>query len=234
MILRTILVWVIGLPITALFFLLVLLSAAVDRSGRWIHSIGAIWSSIITLLAGVKIDITGKENIPSSGPVILASNHQGIFDIPVLQSSLPVDFRWVAKSSLFKIPVIGWTMSLAGYISIERESASKAFRSIEAAAEKIHSGRSVLLFPEGTRSKEDALLPFKRGLFMLATKSEVPLVPISITGTREIMKSVSPWIRPRTVRVSIGKPINTKGLGKGGEAKLMKETEEEIKKNLKW
>ncbi|MEK6598914.1 MAG: lysophospholipid acyltransferase family protein, partial [Deltaproteobacteria bacterium] len=124
-----------------------------------------------------------------------------------LQGFIPIQFRWVAKKSLFKIPIIGWSMSLAGYVSIDREKAGSAYKSIERAAEKVKKGASVLIFPEGTRSAAGNLLPFKRGGFLLAIKSGVPIVPVSIRGTENLMKKESILIRPGAVKVVIGKPI---------------------------
>lgn len=211
MIFHTITVWALGLPITIFLFAVVLLTLVVDRSGDYIHSIGSFWSRVIVWLAGVRVDARGLENIPD-GPVIFASNHRGAFDIPVLQGHLRVQFRWIAKKSLLHIPVIGWTMRLAGYITIDRTSASRAFRSIEAAAAKIKDGRSVLIFPEGTRNTEPDLLPFKRGPFMLAELSGAPIVPIAITGTELVMQKGNPLIRPAKVVLTIGKPIDAKGV----------------------
>ncbi len=207
MFLRTFIVWAAGLPVTIALFLLILLCFVVDRSGRLVHSIGAFWCRIILALSGVRVKVDGADRIPRQGPVIFLSNHQGAFDIPALQGYIPVQFRWVAKKSLFKIPVIGWTMSLAGYIGIDREHAAVALRNIEEAAAKIRSGTSVLVFPEGTRSDTGKLLPFKRGAFMLVDKSGVPVVPVAIQGTKDIMKRGGYSITPSTVRISFGEPL---------------------------
>ncbi|MBE9532276.1 MAG: 1-acyl-sn-glycerol-3-phosphate acyltransferase [Proteobacteria bacterium] len=231
MIFRTITLWLFGLPITGFLFIFVLLSIPFDRQGRAIHSIGSLWCRIILFISGIKVNITGLSNLPKSGPVIIASNHQGIFDIPVLQGLLPLQFRWVSKQSLFKIPVIGWTMSFAGYISIDRASATKSLRSLKRAAERIKSGTSVLLFPEGTRGPDRTLLPFKRGLFFMGTKSGVPLVPISISGTSNIMKDHSVWIKPTIVEVTIHEPIDTNGID---EKELMELTRKAIESGLGW
>ncbi len=223
--------WLFGLPITGFLFIFVLLSIPFDRHGRAIHAIGAFWCRIILALCGIRVKISGLSELPKSGPVIIASNHQGIFDIPVLQGLLPLQFRWVSKKSLFNIPVIGWTMSLAGYISIDRESATKSFRSIKRAAERIKAGTSVLIFPEGTRGPERKLLPFKRGLFVLGTESGVPLVPVSISGTSDIMKDHSVWIRPGLVEVKVHRPIDTTGID---EVELMEKTRAAIEGGLGW
>lgn len=231
MIFRTITLWLFGLPITAFLFIIVLISLPFSKQGRAIHSIGAFWCRIVLMLSGIKVVILGLENLPRSGPVIIASNHQGIFDIPVLQGLLPLQFRWVSKESLFKIPVIGWTMTLAGYISIDRASTTKSLKSLKRAAERIKAGTSVLIFPEGTRGPDRKLLPFKRGLFMIGTQSGVPLVPISISGTSRIMKDHSVWIRPRTVELTVHKPIDTNGID---EKELMERTRDAIEKGLGW
>lgn len=211
-------------------FFLVILSFFFDRKGNAVHSIGRFWSRAILLLAGVHVNVKGIENIPKGRPVIIASNHQGAFDIPVLQGYIPLSFRWIAKKSLFKIPVIGWSMSLAGYIAIERESGSKAYRSIIKAAEKIRSGTSVLIFPEGTRSESGEVLPFKKGGFLLSQKSGVPILPVAIKGTAGIMKRGSIWITPSEVSVSIGRPIETEGVE---EEKLRQTAKEAVEGMLR-
>jgi len=204
---RTLAVWLIGLPITIALFFLVLLTVPFERQGRAIHSIGAFWSRILIGLAGIRVEVRGMENIPRGVPVVLLSNHQGAFDIPALQAFLPLQFRWVAKKSLFKIPIIGWSMSLANYIPIERENPQEAMKSMEEASVRIKNGTSVLVFPEGTRSETGALLPFKRGAFMLATKSGAAIVPVAIKGTSAIMKKGGFLIRPSRVTIAVGKPI---------------------------
>ncbi len=229
MYLRTFLVWTAGLPVTVLLFCVILLSLLVERSGRIVHSIGALWCRIILALAGVRVRVKGLENLKGSAPRIFLSNHQGAFDIPVLQGYLPLQFRWVSKKSLFRIPVVGWSMTLAGYIGIERENTKKAFRDLLRAAEKIKSGTSVLVFPEGTRSTTGRLLPFKKGAFILARKSGVDIVPIAVTGTRDIMKKGSLMIAPAEAAISIGRPFGTKGRT---DEELMEMTRQAIKTML--
>lgn len=227
---RTLAVWGLGIPITAALFFFVMAAAVFDRSGSYAHSMGRQWSRIILLLAGVKVTITGAENIPKDRPVIFASNHQGAFDIPALQGYIPVQFRWIAKKSIFKIPFLGWSMRLAGYIAIERDRAAKALRSIDEASKKIKNGTSVLIFPEGTRSLKDELLPFKRGSFLLAVKSGVPIVPVSIRGTREIMERGGFLIRLSAVRITFGNPIPAEG---ASESELMSRTKGAIEASFK-
>lgn len=230
MLIRTLLLWLFGLPVTIFLFIIVMLSLIFDRSGNCVHSIGRLWSRILLFLSGVTVEVKGLENILAGKPQILASNHQGAFDILALQAFIPIQFRWVAKRSLFKIPIIGWSMSFAGYVGIDRERAGSAYKSIEAAADKVKSGTSVLIFPEGTRSASGELLPFKRGSFLLAVKSGVPVIPISITGTKDIMKRESILIKPGAINIVVGKPIQTTGVD---EKVLMNEVRKAIEGGLK-
>ncbi len=212
MLFRTFVVWVAGLPITIILFVLVLFSLLVDRSGGLVHSIGAFWCRVILKLSGVSVSISGVQNLPGDRPVVIFSNHQGAFDIPVLQGHVPIQFRWVAKTSLFKIPIIGWSMRLAGYIGIERESARKAYKSLKAASVKVKNGTSVLVFPEGTRSEGAELLPFKKGASVLAAMSGVDVVPVGVKGTAGIMKRGGFSVTPARVSLRIGAPFSTAGL----------------------
>lgn len=229
MFLRTLIVWALGLPATLFLFLMVILSLIFNRDGRAVHAIGALWCRLILALSGVRVSVKDAANIPKGRSVIIMSNHQGAFDIPVLQSRLPLQFRWVAKKSLFKIPVVGWSMSLAGYIGIDRENASAAYKSIEAASDKIKRGVSVLIFPEGTRSAGGELLPFKKGGFLLASKSGLEIVPVAIKGTKDIMKKGSLMISPADVTLSIGEPFPASGLS---ENELREKTKKAIERLL--
>lgn len=209
---RTLLVWVLGLPATVICFVIILLSLLFDRRGNLVHSIGSVWSRLILSLSGVRVTVTGVENFPRDRPVVILSNHQGAFDIPVLQAFIPAQFRWVAKRSLFKIPLIGWAMGLAGYIAIDRENAASAYKSMEDAADYIKKGTSVLIFPEGTRGSGGELLPFKKGAFLIAEKSGMDIVPVGIKGTKGIMEKGSLLIRPGSVILNIGRPFQSRGL----------------------
>ncbi|MBI5561452.1 MAG: 1-acyl-sn-glycerol-3-phosphate acyltransferase [Deltaproteobacteria bacterium] len=219
MYLRTLVTWMLGIPITITLFIVVLLALLVGRGPSGVHAIARLWCRIILGLSGVRVRVTGAERVPKGRPVVFLANHCGAFDIPALQVYLPVEFRWVAKKSLFKIPLVGWAMALAGYIGIERENAQEAYRTMEEAAQRIRNGASVLVFPEGTRNVTDApLLPLKRGAFMLVAKSGADVIPVAIKGTRDIMKRGSLLIRPAEVSIAIGSPIQTTG----GEEKTLR------------
>lgn len=230
MFLRTIITWVVGLPITIFLFIVVLVSLLIGRGPSGVHKIAVMWCRIILVLSGVRVHVTGVERVPRDRTVIFLSNHSGAYDIPALQVYLPIEFRWVSKKSLFNIPLVGWAMTFAGYIGIERDNAQEAYRTMEEAAEKIKSGISVLVFPEGTRNATDApLLPLKRGAFMLAVKSGAEVVPVAIKGTRDIMKRGSLLIHPGQIDIAFGYPMPTTD---GAEKTLRTRTKSAIEEML--
>ena len=226
---RTVAVWVLGIISTVTAFLFIALVWPFDRRGALKHYFCVLWARSIIAVSGVKVSVTGLENVPRGRAVLFLSNHQGAFDIPAIQSVLPVHFLWVAKKSLFKVPVVGWSMSLTGYISIDRDNPAEAVKSMEEASERMGEGISVVIFPEGTRSETGALLPFKRGAFMLAKKSGVPIVPVAVQGTNRIKKKGSFLVNPARVRISIGRPIP---IGASDEKELRNMTKRQIEEMI--
>lgn len=209
---RNILVWGLVLPITIILFPVAVVAYLIGKSGNGVHSVATLWLRIALILSGVRVEVRGLENIPKgSGPVILASNHKGAFDIPVLQTSIPLQFRWIAKSGLFSIPFTGWAMRMAGYVSVDTHSGRAFLTSIREAVRKIQAGTSVLIFPEGERYVKPGLLPFKKGVFLLAVKSKAPIIPIAIKGTETVMVRGRLKITPGIVRVGICPPIDSTG-----------------------
>ncbi len=227
---RSVAVWAAWVPVTIFSFFLIALAWPFDRHTRMMHNICVLWAKAVVAISGVRVTVKGLENVPKGQPVLFLSNHQGAFDIPALQSVLPVQFRWVAKKSLFKVPFVGWSMRLAGYISIDRENPAEAMKSMEEASVKMDQGSSVIIFPEGTRSESGSLLPFKRGAFMLARKCGRPIVPVAINGTGGILKKGGFIVNPVKVTVEIGKPIE---IGSSGEKELRNLTKRQVEAMLK-
>lgn len=161
--------------------------ALIDRKGRISHLFARYWSRFIFWGVGVRVHLSGVENIPHGQPVIFAANHQSTMDIPAMFGYLPAQFRIMAKQILFMIPFLGWHLYLSGNIPIDRQNARKAFGSIFKATALIKRGISLFVFLEGTRSRDGKLHRFKRGSFTLARKLGVPLVPVAIQGTFELM-----------------------------------------------
>ena len=173
------------IPLTLLFSVSSFISTLFDSSGR-IHAWHAcLWARLMLALNMVKVTVIGSELLPD-GPVIFMSNHQSNFDILSLLAAMPRRFYWIAKKELFEIPLFGHSMRRGGYIPLDRSDGRKALQSLDEAAATIHQGKSVVLFPEGTRATDGNLLPFKRGGFILARKADVPVVPITINGSARI------------------------------------------------
>jgi 1-acyl-sn-glycerol-3-phosphate acyltransferase len=135
------------------------------------------------------------------------ANHQSQFDIFVLDGYFDMDFRWLAKKELFRIPLFGWAMLLAGSIPVDRSHGRQALKSLDQAAKRIAAGASVIIFPEGTRSPDGKLQPFKAGGMQLAIKSGVELVPMAIIGTHEILPKGKILSRPGQVLIRVGEPV---------------------------
>ncbi|MFH1684507.1 MAG: lysophospholipid acyltransferase family protein [Candidatus Margulisiibacteriota bacterium] len=167
-----------------------------------------LWARFLAIFSGVKVTVSGIENIPKDKALILASNHQGAADILIVLACLPIRFRFAIKKELFKIPIFGWYLKKAGYFSIDRKMVLSAYRTVETIIEIIKEGESVLIFPEGTRTKTGELGKFKRGSLLAALKSGAPIIPIAISGSFNIMKKGSWLFNPCPVKFSIGKPIS--------------------------
>jgi 1-acyl-sn-glycerol-3-phosphate acyltransferase len=181
------------------------------------------WSRDILRAAGTPVIVEGLEHIPPDQPVIYASNHSSMFDIWALSATLPDSVRFVAKKELFKIPLLGPAMRSAGHIPIDREARKKAFEAYNEAARTIKRGVTPVVFPEGTRSRTGELLPFKNAPFGLAIAAQVPVVPIYVHHTFEILPKGAWRLRPRPIRLLIGKPISTTGLGPEDRERLRDE-----------
>ena len=173
------------IPLTFLFSISAFISTLFDSSGRSYAWHARLWARLMLALNLVKITTVGAEHLPP-GPVIFMSNHQSNFDILALLAAMPRQIHWIAKKELFEIPVFGPSMRRGGYIPLDRGDGRKALQSMDEAAATIHQGKSVVLFPEGTRTQDGKLLPFKRGGFILARKAEVPVVPVTINGSGRI------------------------------------------------
>ena len=193
------------ISIVTLFRTLVLRKDAASVQG-----LAAWWAKSICTAGGVVVSVTGTEKLDSEKPYIFAANHQSQFDIFALQGFLGVDFRWLAKKELFQVPIWGPAMRKAGYIPVDRSHGRQALKSLGEAAQKIAAGTSVIIFPEGTRSKDGKIKDFKAGAMVLAIKSGVEIVPVAIDGTYEILPKGKLLMKPGNVAIRVGNPIATK------------------------
>jgi 1-acyl-sn-glycerol-3-phosphate acyltransferase len=173
---------------------------------------GTDWARQILRAAGTPVHAVGLEHVPPGEPVIYASNHSSMFDIWALFATLPGSVRFVAKRELFRIPILGPAMRAAGHIPIDRSVKARAFEAYDDAARIIRRGFSPVVFPEGTRSRTGELLPFKNAPFALAIAAQVPVVPVYVHHTFEILPKGAWRLRPRPIRLLLGAPIPTAGL----------------------
>ncbi len=208
---RSSLLIIVSLIITAFMSGCAILFALISPGENKSHKIAHIWAKMLLTLTNTRVKIIGEENIVFQKPHIFMANHQSDFDILILLAHVPCQFRWIVKKELFHIPLFGPAMRKAGYIEMDRQNHKSALRSIEKAARKIRDGKSVMSFPEGTRSKDGKVEPFKQGMFYLAIKAGVPIIPISLIGAYHILPKRSLRINPGKVTMVIGNPIETCG-----------------------
>ena len=176
--------------------------------------IGRFWARTLLWITGVRVRIEGLEKIDFQKNYVICSNHLSYMDTPVVLSRIPARFRFLAKKGLFQIPFLGTHLKQAGHIPVPLEDPRAAIRTMTTAATVIRErGISMLIFPEGGRSISGELQPFKEGGAYIAIKAQVPLLPITLVGTREVMAMGSPVFHPfRWVTLRIGDPIPTEGL----------------------
>jgi 1-acyl-sn-glycerol-3-phosphate acyltransferase len=186
------------------------LAAVVDRSGRTTRRIGGWWGRALLWLLRVDVTVSGAAHVPP-GPALYAANHASTLDILVVFGHLPVDFRIIFKQSVAFIPILGWSIWLGGHVPIDRRNPFRARRSLERAARRIAAGTNVVVFPEGTRSRDGRVGLFRRGSFSLAIEAGVPVVPVSIVGVKAVVPDGIPSVRPGTVRVLIHPPMPSVG-----------------------
>jgi len=195
--------------VTVFMAVIAILVSFVTAGGETAHKVGRIWAKCILALSNIRVTVKGLSNLKPSRSYIYMANHMSNFDIPVLQAYLPVQFRWLAKAELYKIPIFGYAMKRAGYISIDRSDRKSAIESLNKAVKIIRDSVSVIIFPEGTRSRTNNVQPFKKGGFFLAVDSGVPIIPIIIHGTGRIMPKKQMLIKPGNVTIEISKPIES-------------------------
>jgi 1-acyl-sn-glycerol-3-phosphate acyltransferase len=192
------------------------------------------WSKDNLWLSRARVEIEGIQNLDLEHPQILAANHSGLHDILALSANLPLQFRWVAKKSLFHVPFMGWHMHRCGYIPIDRENPRDAAKSIVEAASIIRSGVNAIAFPEGTRSRTGDLGGFRSGAFALALRAGVPLVPVTLEGSYRVIMPKTLQVNPGTIiRIRIDAPMDLSSYGKGDKHRLMDDVFRIMDRNLK-
>jgi 1-acyl-sn-glycerol-3-phosphate acyltransferase len=184
-----------------------------DPNGRRQHWCAKTWCRMIARTVGARVRVHGSEHIKPGVSYVFLSTHQSYMDIPAMLGYLPAQLRIAAKKVLFSIPFMGWHLTRAGHIPIDRGSTERAVESMKQAATYLHDGICAFVFPEGTRSVDGKLHPFKKGGFKLAIQSGAPVIPVTIIGTRQILPKNSIIFRPGTIDMYVDAPIPTIGTG---------------------
>jgi 1-acyl-sn-glycerol-3-phosphate acyltransferase len=209
-------VWLIFLPmvivLTVLFSLLTVIFASLVNPHFASRVFAVTWAQLLAWLTPIRVKVEGGEHAQRDRSYIVASNHQSMYDILVIYGWLRLDLKWVMKKELRKMPAIGIGCEKAGHIFVERRNPKQAAQAITAALKRLGNGIGLLFFPEGTRSRDGHLLPFKKGAFRTAIDQQLPLLPVTLVGTRDILPARSLMPFPGSVRLVIHPPIETVGM----------------------
>ncbi len=230
--LRSALVVIVALLVTAFFSFSVVIFSFLTAAGTISRRIARLWAKVLLFISGIETEVIGADNVLRDRPQIFMANHQSNFDILIFLALMPVDFLWIAKKELFRVPLFGRAMKKAGYIGIDRQDHEKALKSVDEAAEKLHQGLSIASFPEGRRSRDGALLPFKQGMFHLAIGTGVSIVPVSIIGSGKIMAKKSLRVNRGKIIMVINKPVEVSGHTKETRTALMEEVRQSMAAGL--
>lgn len=213
--LRSAVVWTGIILATVLFGLPAIPAAFLPPRGDWFLRFARGWARTILFFSGVPVRVLHGERLIGSRGFVVASNHESYADILVLLSSLPLPLRFLAKRSIFRVPILGWSIRAAGFVPVDRGDRSRAGATVEAALKLLRTGRSLVIFPEETRTRTGDLLPFKPGAALFALRSGFPLLPVGISGTRRVLPRGALATTPGRVALAIGSPIPVAGRSAG-------------------
>lgn len=205
-----------------------LISSLFDRSGRLQHGFARLWSRLILKTAACPLTVEGIEKLDTTQPAVYAVNHISALDIPAVYAGLPFQFRIMAKQELFRLPFLGWHLKRSGQIPIDRDSAHASMRSLSRGAAILKGGMPLVAFPEGGRSTDGRIQPFLGGVFYLAIKAQMPIVPMALVGTFEALPMNHYVIAPHPFRLIAGEPISTEGYSPRDMEKLSAKVREAI------
>ena len=209
------LTWFVFDPLIALFTTffgtLSLITSLWDKSGSQQHLIARLWARTLLLSTLSPVEVQGLEHLRDLGPAVFASNHLSYMDTPVLFAHLPFQFRILAKQSLWKIPFVGWHLHRSGQVPVDQSTSRTSIASLSRGTAALRAGMSIVLFPEGGRTSTGDTTPFLSGAAFMAIRAQVPVVPVTIVGTLELLPMHVYALRPRPLKLIVGAPISTTG-----------------------
>lgn len=207
-----------------------LLSTLFDRTGDFGHRCARAWAWLILKTTGVRVRVTGLEHVDPARSYVVAANHQSIYDIPIIFTTLPLQLRIVAKESLGRIPFLGWHLQRTGHLLVDRTNPGAGI--LKRMANLVAAARSLIVFPEGTRSVDGSVGRFKGGIFLLAIDSTLPVLPVSIARSRFVMTKGRLMVRAQEVTLTIHGPIATTGIAREQARALADEVREVIRRGV--
>ena len=207
-----------------------LMSTLWERDGKVAHGCARLWARLILATTGVRTQVVGLDRVPIVGSYVFVSNHQSIYDIPILFSNLPFQLRIIAKASLGAFPVLGWHLRYTGHVLVDRARPGAA--TLRQVGQLMRRGHSLVVFPEGTRSVDGLVGRFKRGLFLLAVESGLPIVPVAVIGSRHVMRKGRLMTCPGEVELVVHDPISTSELSRDDVTGLVEKSKAVIASSL--
>lgn len=230
---RTMAAMITVVVMTIIIGLTIIITGPFNRYSRVINVLGGIWSRSLLWAAGVKVKVEGMENIDPGKSYMVMANHQSHYDVPAIFGMVTMlTMRFFTKKELFSIPLFGWALKWAGMVKIDRSNRKEAINSMNEAVDIIHKGVSLAVFPEGTRSTDGKIQAFKKGGFVIAIRGNIPILPVSISGSSFILKKHTLRIDPGLIKIVFDKPIETKDYSLDNKNELIAKTRNIIEKNI--
>jgi len=217
---------------TVALFIPVLLASVLSSTGNLAFSISKVWARVMLLVTAVRVDIRGKERTKEGQSYVIISNHQSQFDILAIVTALGIQYRWIIKQELLKIPLWGYALYASRNIFIDRSNPESARESIRKGLDRLPAGTSVMFFAEGTRSPDGRLREFKKGGFFVALERNYPILPVTVNGSRKVLPKGSAEFHPGRISVIVGEPIDTRNYTRAMMGELMAKTRSVIESNL--
>jgi 1-acyl-sn-glycerol-3-phosphate acyltransferase len=210
----------------------VMVAGLLSRTGNLAFSISKLWAYTMLAVSFVRTEIKNKNKILKGTPYIIISNHQSHYDIITLVTTLGIQFRWIIKKELLKLPIFGYALYASRNIFIDRSNTARAIESINKGIDRLPKGVSVMVFAEGTRSPDGQIHEFKKGGFVTAVRRKIPILPVTVNGSRRVMRKGSFTFKPGKIQIVIGDPINTSGYTTDTVQELIDKTRQAIIANF--
>lgn len=217
---------------TLVLFLPVTLAALLSRTGNLAFTLSKIWAHIMLKVTWVRPVVRGREKIRPGQSYIIISNHQSEYDILAIVTTLGIQYRWIIKKELRKAPMFGYALYASRNIFIDRGDPEQAMQSIRNGLARLPEGVSVMFFAEGTRSADGSIAPFKKGGFLMAVEKGLPVLPVTVNGSRRVLPKKSLVFNPGTIEVVVGDPIETRGYTRENLQELVDRTRDVVVSNF--